>query len=87
MKSTRIRLTELNWIFSASALFSEMSIIIVSGPCDFQNGLCGLRNDVNSEFQWTTDMGQAPSENTGPSFDHTTLSNRGNLLQSFSLKL
>ncbi|XP_020625530.1 uncharacterized protein LOC110062928 [Orbicella faveolata] len=50
------------------------------GPCDFQNGLCGLRNDVNSEFQWTTDMGQAPSENTGPSFDHTTLSNRGRYL-------
>jgi len=70
---------------SASALFSEMSIIIVSGPCDFQNGLCGLRNDVNSEFQWTTDIGPTPSETRRPSFDHSTLSNQGNLLQSYGL--
>ena len=62
-------------------------IIIISGPCDFQNGICGLQNDVNSEFQWTAYMGPTLSENTGPSFDHTTLSNKGNLLQSFNLKL
>ena len=55
-----------------------MSIIIVSGPCDFQNGLCGLRNDVNSESQWTTGMTPTSSVNTGPFFDHTTLSNQGN---------
>lgn len=70
-----------------SVRFSEMSVIAVSGPCDFQNGLCGLRNDVNSEFQWTTRRGPTPSEDTGPSSDHTTLSNEGKLWQLFSLKL
>ena len=62
-------------------------IIAAAGPCDFQNGLCGLRKDANSEFQWKTDMGATLSENTGPSFDHTTLSSQGNLLRSFDLKL
>lgn len=71
---------ELNWIFSASVRFSEMNVIIVSGPCDFQTGICGLRNDVNSEFQWRTNKGPTASENTGPSFDHTTLSKQGKLL-------
>lgn len=62
-------------------------VTVASGPCDFQNGLCGLRKDVNSEFQWRTNMGATLSENTGPSFDHTTLSSQGKLLRSFDLKL
>lgn len=56
----------------------DQRFVSISGPCDFQNGLCGLRNDVNSEFQWTTGIGPTPTDNTGPSFDHTTLSNEGN---------
>lgn len=73
---------ELTWIFPTLVRFSEMSVIIVSGPCDFQNGICELRNDVNSEFQWTANKGPTPSENTGPSFDHTTLSKQGKLFRT-----
>ena len=49
----------------------------VSGPCSFQNGLCGFQNGINSEFQWTTEIRGTLSEGTGPSFDHTTLSDQG----------
>ena len=73
---------ELTWIFPAFVRFSQMSVIIVSGPCDFQNGICELRNDVNSEFQWTANKEPTASENTGPSFDHTTLSKQGELFRT-----
>ena len=49
----------------------------VSGPCSFQNGLCGFQNGINNEFQWTTETRGTLSEGTGPSFDHTTLSDQG----------
>ena len=55
----------------------------MSGSCNFQEGLCGLQNDINSEFQWTVGFGTTPSEDTGPLFDHTTLSNEGIVFLNF----
>lgn len=47
------------------------------GHCNFQNNLCDLKYDWNATFQWATASGQTPTEDTGPSFDHTTFSNDG----------
>lgn len=50
--------------------------------CDFESGLCGWSNDKvdksqNVTFEWTRAKGVTASKNTGPSTDHTTLSQLG----------
>ena len=32
---------------------------------------------MNATFQWTTASGETPTEKTGPSYDHSTLSKDG----------
>ncbi|XP_028518058.1 MAM and LDL-receptor class A domain-containing protein 1 [Exaiptasia diaphana] len=40
--------------------------------CSFESGLCGLKNDQNVKLRWIRKEGKTKSQNTGPSFDHTS---------------
>ena len=48
-----------------------------TGHCSFQNGKCGLKSDRNTTFYWTVGSGQTSTENTGPSYDHTSFDRDG----------
>lgn len=51
-----------------------------SGPCDFENGLCGLKIvDQPGYKKWQFNSGSTPTVNTGPSIDHTTKTVNGEL--------
>ncbi|XP_006819777.1 neuropilin-1-like [Saccoglossus kowalevskii] len=40
--------------------------------CDFEAGeICGLTQSMDDDFDWELGAGSTPTENTGPSFDHT----------------
>ncbi|CAH1777885.1 unnamed protein product [Owenia fusiformis] len=44
--------------------------------CDFENGMCGMKNTSNAtfpigDFAWTLNSGDTPSKLTGPVSDHT----------------
>ncbi|XP_078357060.1 uncharacterized protein LOC144641914 [Oculina patagonica] len=47
------------------------------GHCSFQNENCGLKTDKNATFHWTVGSGETPTENTGPSYDHTSFDKDG----------
>lgn len=49
------------------------------GHCSFENGFCGLKHDKNTESQWLLNSGKTSSAHTGPSYDHTTFSEKGRL--------
>ena len=52
----------------------------ISGNCDFENGLCTWTNELNDEeFDWVQGTGDTPTQNTGPSTDHTTGTGQGEL--------
>lgn len=53
------------------------------GYCGFENGLCGLTSEYmnTTDFLWKFGSGKTLSKNTGPSFDHTTLSDKGKTLE------
>ncbi|XP_019646180.1 PREDICTED: enteropeptidase-like, partial [Branchiostoma belcheri] len=40
--------------------------------CDFELGLCGWRQAHDDNFDWIRHSGSTPSDDTGPSADHTT---------------
>ncbi|CAH1274166.1 MALRD1 [Branchiostoma lanceolatum] len=40
--------------------------------CDFDTGLCGYQQDSTDDFDWTRQQGSTPTDQTGPSSDHTT---------------
>ncbi|PFX15365.1 G-protein coupled receptor GRL101 [Stylophora pistillata] len=50
------------------------------GYCRFNDNFCNLKYDRNATFQWTIASGKTPTENTGPSYDHTTLSKDGSYI-------
>ncbi|XP_032218080.2 uncharacterized protein LOC5517708 isoform X2 [Nematostella vectensis] len=50
------------------------------GRCDFESGLCGLRHGNTTRMRWSLATGNTPTEDTGPSFDHTTYSNKGSFV-------
>lgn len=40
--------------------------------CDFENeDLCSWQNSNDVELEWLLNVGPTPSEDTGPSYDHT----------------
>ncbi len=50
------------------------------GFCDFENDMCGWTNDDTFDvFDWLRSAGATPSQNTGPSVDHTTNSGIGKI--------
>lgn len=51
-----------------------------AATCTFENGLCGWTQSTTDSLDWTTYHGKTPSHNTGPDFDHTSLSTSGNYL-------
>lgn len=67
--------------FSVSLCFyliiNRFKFLHLSGHCNFQSGLCGLKHDKNATFHWTVGSGQTPTESTGPSYDHTSLDKDG----------
>ncbi|XP_022097778.1 MAM and LDL-receptor class A domain-containing protein 1-like isoform X1 [Acanthaster planci] len=42
--------------------------------CDFEVSLCSWTQETSDDFDWTRLQGSTASVNTGPQFDHTTLS-------------
>ncbi|XP_048583834.1 uncharacterized protein LOC5504590 isoform X1 [Nematostella vectensis] len=48
--------------------------------CKFENGLCGMTLDETSGLKWSLGSGKTPTEKTGPSNDHSTLSDKGSYL-------
>jgi hypothetical protein len=61
----------------ACKTFITLSVIFLV-PCSFENGLCGLVQDRQSDFLWSSPgSGRTPTAGTGPKFDHTTLSPKG----------
>lgn len=40
--------------------------------CDFENGFCNWKNDLNEQLKWILNKGPTPTYYTGPSRDHTT---------------
>lgn len=47
------------------------------GTCDFETGLCGWMQKTNDVFDWTRKKGSTPSQNTGPTVDHTLQTTTG----------
>ena len=48
-----------------------------SGVCGFEDSLCGLEHSRQETFHWTRSAGTTPTDNTGPSYDHTTFTEEG----------
>ena len=48
-----------------------------SGQCDFEHGLCLYSQSYDDKFDWTVATAGTYSYGTGPSFDHTTMTNKG----------
>lgn len=50
------------------------------GYCDFESDTCGYSNSrTGDQFDWLRSTGGTLTPNTGPSVDHTTNSDRGNI--------
>ena len=47
--------------------------------CNFDVSLCGFVQGKDDIFNWTRHKGSTPSDETGPSFDHTTGNMTGKL--------
>ncbi|XP_078377085.1 uncharacterized protein LOC144660350 [Oculina patagonica] len=56
------------------------------GLCNFEDGLCGMKHDLNCEFTWLLWKGRRTTVKHALNFDHTTLSDKGNYLFIDSLK-
>ena len=56
-----------------------------TGHCSFQNGLCGLKPDKNDTFHWAVGSGKTPTENTGPSYDHTSFNEDGKRIHKLTI--
>ena len=48
-----------------------------SGQCDFEHGLCLYSQSYDDKFDWTVATAGTSSYGTGPSIDHTTMTNKG----------
>ena len=44
---------------------------IIAGPCSFESGLCGWKDNSLGTYQWTRNKGATIAAGTGPSVDHT----------------
>lgn len=58
---------------------TSFGFVYVSVPCSFENGFCGLTQDFLSQNKWVTGQGSTPTLDTGPEYDHTTMSTDGKL--------
>ncbi|XP_028515660.1 MAM and LDL-receptor class A domain-containing protein 1-like [Exaiptasia diaphana] len=52
----------------------------ISVPCSFDDGFCGFTHDVRSQRKWFIGQSATPTQNTGPSIDHTTLTHKGSYI-------
>ena len=55
-----------------------LSFVVFTGLCDFEMDTCGWSQEtVSDEWDWLRRKGPTPSDNTGPSIDHTTNTDNG----------
>nr|XP_054757473.1 MAM and LDL-receptor class A domain-containing protein 1-like [Lytechinus pictus] len=45
--------------------------------CDFEDDMCGYEQADDDDFDWTRNQWRTPSDNTGPTYDHTTMTSEG----------
>lgn len=57
---------------------SVITVFFSVGLCNFENGLCGMKHDSNSEFTWLLWKNRRTTVKNALNFDHTTLSEKGN---------
>ncbi|XP_030849653.1 MAM and LDL-receptor class A domain-containing protein 2 [Strongylocentrotus purpuratus] len=50
------------------------------GPCDFESGLCNYTDVSDGSFEWKIGSDATPTDNTGPSYDHTLGTSLGHYL-------
>ncbi|XP_023933562.1 MAM and LDL-receptor class A domain-containing protein 1 [Lingula anatina] len=48
--------------------------------CTFDKDICSFEQSQSDHFDWTRHSGRTPSSNTGPSRDHTTMSENGHYM-------
>lgn len=53
-------------------------IVAATGPCTFENGMCGWLQDSDDDFNWRKKTGPTSTQFTGPSADHTVGTSKGN---------
>ena len=57
-----------------------MVLLLCPGhQCTFESGQCNWVNYDNGAYTWVRYRGATPSQNTGPTYDHTTLTAQGKL--------
>ena len=56
---------------------SNPSCCIFLASCDFQDSQCGYTNDGTGRLRWYVESGKTSTPGTGPSIDHTFLTDKG----------
>ena len=72
------RRSDIAWHrFQKKGKISNIRVLLLLGSCDFENGICGFKNEDTMDFEWTWHRGGTPTPNTGPTTDHTTNTKEG----------
>ena len=61
----------------AGDLSDETSCSSYPARCTFKKGFCHYGNDYDDQFDWSIATAGTASFGTGPSIDHTTLTDKG----------
>jgi len=80
--TSNIKVTMFALVLSVCCLYHVTGLPALTDrllySCTFETGLCGATIEpYPNGFTWTRFQGSTPSENTGPDFDHTTLTDQG----------
>lgn len=59
------------------ALLLLLCCYVANGHCTFENGMCDWMQDTTDDFNWRSKTGGTTTALTGPKFDHTVGSIKG----------
>ncbi|XP_078692072.1 MAM and LDL-receptor class A domain-containing protein 1-like [Branchiostoma floridae x Branchiostoma belcheri] len=62
----------VNYVMLGLTFAHLWTLSIQQGDCDFDTNVCGFQQDSRDDFDWTRQQGETATDNTGPSYDHTT---------------